>query len=87
VTFTSVVFLSSTVKEGLLTGHAINIPQRGTESEVSAVRNSLSQADSHVLRVEGSYCSMPPRQDACNVVNNCLVECEIFMDINLPVAL
>jgi hypothetical protein len=37
VRLTSVVFINSTETEGLITGHAINIPQRGTESVVLGI--------------------------------------------------
>jgi len=38
--------------------------------------DSLGLAGSQVHNVKGNYCKMPPRQDACEVINNYLVEYE-----------
>jgi hypothetical protein len=74
VRLTSVGFLNSSDTEGLIQGHAINTPHKGLESEVSTVPDSLGLAGSQERCVKSSYCKMPPRQDACEVKNNCLVE-------------
>jgi hypothetical protein len=72
VRLTSVVFLNSSDTEGLIDGHTINLPYKGAESEVSAVRDSMGLAGSQVCSVKDDYCNMPPRQDACEVINNFL---------------
>jgi hypothetical protein len=69
-------FLNSSDMESLIDGHTIHIPHKGAESEVSTVPDSLGLAESQVRSVKGNYCNMPPRQDACEVINNCLVEYE-----------
>jgi hypothetical protein len=74
VRLTSVVFLNSSDTKGLMDGHAINITNKGAENEVSTVPDSLGPAGSQVRSVKGNYCNIPPRQDACEVINNCLVE-------------
>ena len=73
---TSVVFLNSSDTEGLRDGHTTNIPHKGEESEVSMVRDSMGIVGSHVRNIKGSYCNMRLRQDACEFINNCLVEYE-----------
>jgi hypothetical protein len=67
VRLTYVVFLNSSDTEGLMDGHAINIPHNGGESEVSTVPDSLGPAGSQVRSFKGNYCNMPPRQDVCEV--------------------
>ena len=76
VRLTSVVFLNSAEMESLIDGHTINIPHKEAEVEVSTVRDSSGLAGSQVRGVEGNYCNMPPRQDACEVINNCFVKYE-----------
>ena len=71
----SVVFLNTSLTEGLIDGRNIKIPHRGAGGEVSMVRDSFGLAGSQVRSVKCSYCKMPPRQDACEVVNS-LVEYE-----------
>jgi hypothetical protein len=76
VRLTSVGFLNSSDTEGLIQRHAINTPHKGPESEVSRVSDSLGLAGSQERCVKSNYCKLPPRQDACEVQNNCLVEYE-----------
>jgi hypothetical protein len=76
VRLTSMVFLNSSDTEGLIDARTINIPHKGAESEVSTVPDGLSLTGSQVHSVKGNYCNMPPRQDACEVINNYLVEYE-----------
>ena len=76
VRLTSAVFLNSSNTEGLIDGHTICIPRKGAESEVITVLDSLALVDSQVRSVKCKYCNKPPQQDACEVINNCLVEYE-----------
>jgi hypothetical protein len=76
VKLTSVVFLNSSNADGLLDGHTINTPHKGEESEVIMVQDSLGLAGSQVHSVKENYCNMLPRQNTCEVINNCLVEYE-----------
>jgi hypothetical protein len=69
-----VVFLNSTETESLIDGHTINIPHKRVESEVSTARDSFGLAGSQVCSVKVTLCIMPPPTDACEVINNCLVE-------------
>jgi hypothetical protein len=73
VRLTSVVFLISSDMECLIDGHTINIPHRGAESG-NTVPDSLGLAGSQVRNIKSNYCNMPPRQDACEVINNCLMQ-------------
>jgi hypothetical protein len=82
VRLTSVVFLISTETEGIIDGHTINIPHNGAENEVSKLLDSLELAGSQVHRAKRNYCNMSPRQDTCEVINNCLVEYEKLRKIN-----
>jgi hypothetical protein len=50
-------------------GPAIEIPNTEVESGVSSVRDGLALNSSHVRSVTGSYCCVPPRQDACDEMN------------------
>jgi len=59
VRLTSVVFLNSAETESLIDGHAINIPHKEAESEVSIVRDSSGLTGSQVCIVERNYCNMP----------------------------
>jgi len=76
VRLTSVVFLNSAETESLIDRHTINTPHKETESEVSTVRDSSGLAGSQVRSVGGSHCNMPPRQDACEDINNCFAKYE-----------
>jgi hypothetical protein len=76
VRLTSVLFLNSTETQGLTDEHAINFPHKETQSEVTSVRDSLALTSSRVRSITSSYCCTPPRQDACEVINNSLTEYE-----------
>ena len=71
----SVVFLNTLDTEGPIDGRNIKTPHKGEGSEVSTVRDSFGLPGSQVRSVKSNYCKMPPRQDACEVIN-CLMEYE-----------
>ena len=76
VRLTSVVFLNSAETESLIDRPTINIANKEAESEVITVRDRSDLAGSQVRSVEGKYCKMTPRQDACEVINVCFVKYE-----------
>jgi len=76
VRLTSVVFVNSAATDSPLDRHTINTAHSETESEVSTVRDSSGLADSQVRSVGSNHCNMPPRQDACEVTNNCFAKYE-----------
>jgi hypothetical protein len=76
IILTSVILRSTAGTESPLDINVITFPDQEAGSEVSLVRDKMAFASRNAQSGESSYRSIPPRHDACDVINNSLVEYE-----------
>ena len=76
VRLTSVTFRSSVGAKELTDKKAIQFQNKEGGREVSLVLDAMGCLNRYMQGCESGYCSMPPRQDACDNIKSSLVEYE-----------